>query len=148
MRLQRRPEVARPRPGHGRLQRESLQLEATNTQCSTPDFRITEVPVLFGFFNFSAGNKAGHHEGPVEAEVNVLDGCVDGQMTISFRFILQHIAEGGRVHIPSVNPFVAAHVELRKPEPRQEQLAPPEQRPAPAELRKPTGCNRPTNETK
>lgn len=82
--------------------------------CKLPG-RVTDAPFLFAFFNFSgeAANIPGRL-GPVEAELNVVEGCnSEGRQIFSLRFILQRIRSSGRVVVTSPHPLVSPQAQLR-----------------------------------
>ena len=79
--LGRKPDVQLEAVGDGLRDRVAVNsLIITSAECSSSESRSTEVPVLFAFFNFSTENKPGIMDtAPIEAELNVLDGCIDGR---------------------------------------------------------------------
>lgn len=90
----------------------------TNEACDMKARRVDDIPSIFAFFNFSSptAGQGGGSSGPVEAELNVVDDCVDGLRSASLRFILQRTERAGRLHVLSPNPFVAPHAELHATE--------------------------------
>ncbi|CAK0856172.1 unnamed protein product [Prorocentrum cordatum] len=83
---------------------------STRLPCSG-EARSSDVPLLFAFFNFSGPNVPGA-TGPSEAELNMLDDCVDGFEMWSLRFILQRTLGSGQLHVRSPHPLVSAQAEL------------------------------------
>jgi len=93
-----------------------VAMVVTNRECQLTFSRTDDVPALFAYFNFSSPNGPsgddGAGGGPVEAELNVVDGCMGGYESFSLRFIMQRTEKSGRLHVVSPHPLVATHAEL------------------------------------
>jgi len=90
---------------------------ASHEPCRLDPAKTDEVPSLFAYFNFSTANGdtpqgAQAAGGPLEAELNVVDGCIGDQQALTLRFVLQRTEASGNLHVVSPHPLVAPHAEL------------------------------------